>query len=658
MTVANNRRFRSDINGLRAWAVMAVVFYHFAVPGVYGGYAGVDVFFVISGYLMCGIIYSGLEQGKFSLSKFYLARARRIFPALIVVCAVSLVFGWFFLMSEEYKQLGRHVRESLTFTSNLRYLKESGYFDVASQEKWLLHTWSLSVEWQFYMLLPVVMLLFTRVARGRSSVFLLLSLMFLGSLVWCIWITDRNAAQAFYTLQARAWEMLAGAMVFMVGKKEVPHSLAKWMERAGFALIVTAFLVFEKQTVWPGWKALLPVIGSMLVLLAGRERSAFTSGAVAQWLGTRSYSIYLWHWPLVVALAYTGLLATPGWVLTAIIMSLGLGHLSYVLVEVPTRDMLSKRQQKLSAVMLVSVLAGVAVLAQQVRTSGFPERLPPEVAAIEAESKNHNPRLRECLDPESYCIYGDAAEPLRAVVIGDSHADAVVTAIEAALPGGHGSLLFRGGSGCMVVFGMYFTRSLAHCNRLNELLEQEHASIAPGVPAIIFGRTSKYVNEGRPGEEDKPNFHFGRQYSVFTDELLDEFSERYVDTLCALSEHRAVYVVRPIPEMPVDVPTLVGRGLLFGEIRNPSLLKADYAKRHAYVNGLQDEAAVRCGVKVLDPLPYLCDDSACYGGSGGRPIYRDQDHLSEYGNRLLVPLFERFFSEGLGADKAENISLR
>lgn len=657
MTVASNRNFRNDINGLRAWAVMAVVLYHFGVPGIYGGYAGVDVFFVISGYLMCGIIYSGLEQKMFSLGKFYLARARRIFPALIVVCAVCLFCGWFLLMPEEYQQLGRHVRESLTFTSNLRYLKESGYFDVASQEKWLLHTWSLSVEWQFYMLLPVVMLLFSRLGRERSSLFSLLAFMFLASLVWCVWITDRNAAQAFYTLQARAWEMLAGALVFMLGNKAFSHSLAKWMERAGFVLIITAFLVFQKQTVWPGWKALLPVTGSMLVLLANRERSVFTSSAVAQWLGTRSYSIYLWHWPLVVALAYTGLLTDTWWVLAAISMSLVLGHLSYVLVEVPARDLLSKRPQKLSAVMLVGVLAAVAVLAQQVRISGFPDRLPPEVAAIEAESNNHNPRLRECLDPEAYCIYGDTSEPLRAVVIGDSHADAVVTAIEAALPGGNGSLLFRGGSGCMVVFGMQFTNSLAHCNKLNELLEKEHASMAPGVPAIIFGRTSKYVNEGRAGDEDKPKFHFGKQYSVFTNTLLDEFSEKYVDTLCTLSEHRAVYVVRPIPEMPVDVPTQVGRGLLFGEARNPALPRDAYMKRNAYVHALQDEAAARCGVKVLDPLPYLCDESACYGGSEGRPIYRDQDHLSEYGNRLLVPLFERFFSEGAGVDKAEGLSL-
>ena len=161
------QEFRQDINGLRAWAVMAVVLYHFGVAGISGGFAGVDVFFVISGYLMCGIIIGGIERNDFSVWRFYLARARRIFPALVVLCVVALIFGWFFLMPEEYKQLGKHARESLTFSSNLRYFDESGYFDVASQEKWLLHTWSLSVEWQFYLLLPLALMLVNMLFHKR-----------------------------------------------------------------------------------------------------------------------------------------------------------------------------------------------------------------------------------------------------------------------------------------------------------------------------------------------------------------------------------------------------------------------------------------------------------------------------------------------------------
>ena len=150
--------FRSDINGLRAWAVAAVTFYHFGIPGFRGGFVGVDVFFVISGFLMTGIVVSGLERGEFSILAFYLARARRILPAQIVLCAVLLALGWWLLLPVEYKKLGTQAVFSLAFLSNIKFWLEAGYFDAASHEKWLLHTWSLAVEWQFYLLLPLVLL--------------------------------------------------------------------------------------------------------------------------------------------------------------------------------------------------------------------------------------------------------------------------------------------------------------------------------------------------------------------------------------------------------------------------------------------------------------------------------------------------------------------
>ena len=335
------QEFRQDINGLRAWAVMAVVLYHFGVTGISGGFAGVDVFFVISGYLMCGIISSGIERGEFSVWRFYLARARRIFPALIVLCMVALVFGWFFLMPEEYKLLGKHARESLTFSSNLRYFEESGYFDVASQEKWLLHTWSLSVEWQFYLILPLVLMLVGKLLPGRRAITTVLGVFFVVSLGLCLWRTSVAPSEAFYMLQTRAWEMLAGALVFMFGHRGLPDGLRRALELAGFVLILATIVLLDKQSIWPGWRAILPVAGAALVLLAARGHSVWTANLPAQWLGTRSYSIYLWHWPLVVALAYLELLSDPLWIAVAIAVSLLLGHLSYVLIEIPARQRLS-----------------------------------------------------------------------------------------------------------------------------------------------------------------------------------------------------------------------------------------------------------------------------------------------------------------------------
>lgn len=160
--------FRADINGLRAWAVAAVIFYHFGIPGFSGGFVGVDVFFVISGFLMTGIVVKGLERGNFSLMGFYMARGRRIVPALVAVCAVLLAMGWWVLLPPDYKMLGSHAVYSLAFLSNVEFWQEAGYFDVASHEKWLLHTWSLSVEWQFYLILPVVLWVVWRLKPGRD----------------------------------------------------------------------------------------------------------------------------------------------------------------------------------------------------------------------------------------------------------------------------------------------------------------------------------------------------------------------------------------------------------------------------------------------------------------------------------------------------------
>lgn len=641
MTASAAREFRLDINGLRAWAVIAVVLYHFGVAGIGGGFAGVDVFFVISGYLMCGIVLEGLERGDFSVWRFYLARARRIWPALIVLCTVALVFGWFFLMPEEYRQLGRHARESLTFSSNLRYFDESGYFDVASQEKWLLHTWSLSVEWQFYLLLPLLMMALARWLPGRRRLALVLGVVFAGSLGLCLWRTSVNPSEAFFLLQNRAWEMLAGGLVFLAGHRGWSVGQRRLVELIGFALILGTILLLDKQSLWPGWRAVLPVAGAALVLLAAREQSLWTGNPVAQWIGTRSYSIYLWHWPLVVALGYLEQLSDPLWIAVAVFASLALGHVSYTFIEGPARRRLTRMKTWSGAAALVVALALVAVFAQQVRRHGFPDRLPEAVAVVEAERENHNPRLEECLDPEASCVYGE--EPVRVILVGDSHADAVVSALQAALT--DGGVLFRGGSGCPIAFGLHSNEGKkSHCETLSEALDKEHAEWPARVPMVVVSRTAEYINGGKPGDR-KPRFHFGTAYQATDEQYLAEFRERYVSTLCRFAEHRPLYLVRPTPEMPVDVPTRIGRGMLLGKERSYSLALDDYHKRQAFVWAMQDEVVERCGARLLDPLPYLCADGICPSADNGRPLYRDGDHLSEFGNRRLVPMFRKIFGQ-------------
>lgn len=652
---APEREFRLDINGLRAWAVIAVVLYHFGVAGIGGGFAGVDVFFVISGYLMCGIVLEGLERGDFSLWRFYLARARRIWPALVVLCAVVLAVGWFFLMPEEYRRLGKHVRESLTFSSNLRYFDESGYFDVASQEKWLLHTWSLSVEWQFYLLLPLLMMAMARWLPGRRRLAWVLGTLGVASLGLCLWRTQVDASEAFFLLQNRAWEMLAGALVYLAGRRNWSQGWQRGIELLGFGLILATILLFDRHSVWPGWRAVLPVAGAALVLLAARRESLWTGTPAVQWLGSRSYSIYLWHWPLVVALDYLERLRDPLWGAVAVCASLLFGHLSFRFVETPARRQLTRLNGWGSAVVLILTLALLSVLAQQVRKNGFPERLPEAVAKIEAERSNTNPRRDECLDADAHCIYG--AEPVRVILLGDSHADALVTALQAALPEGRGGVLFRGESGCPIVFGLRSNEGKSEeCEALNAQLERESARLPAGVPVVVVGRTANYLNGGQPGDK-RPNFNFGTPYEEIDAHYLREFREHYVATMCRLAEQRPLYLVRPTPEMPADVPTRLGRAMIFGQERRFVLPLADYHRRQSFVWAMQDEVVERCGARLLDPLPYLCVDGLCPGEQNGRPLYRDDNHITEFGNRRLIPMFRQIFEaeerNGIAASRAE-----
>jgi peptidoglycan/LPS O-acetylase OafA/YrhL len=217
--ITSRANFRSDINGLRAWAVVAVVFYHFGIPGFGGGFVGVDVFFVISGFLMTGIVIRGLERDDLSLFGFYMARARRIVPALVGLCAVLLGLGWLLLLPPDYQMLATHSAYSLAFLSNVEFWLEAGYFDSASHEKWLLHTWSLSVEWQFYLILPVVLWVVWRIRPGRTMQMWAVGLTLLASSAASIWTTSTQPSAAFYLLHTRAWEMLGGGLVFLLSPK-------------------------------------------------------------------------------------------------------------------------------------------------------------------------------------------------------------------------------------------------------------------------------------------------------------------------------------------------------------------------------------------------------------------------------------------------------
>ncbi len=660
----SNNKFRKDINGLRAWAVVAVVLFHFGVAGFSGGFVGVDVFFVISGFLMTGIILRGLEAGtaaaqggvhgarRFSIIAFYLSRARRILPALLVLCLVLMVVGWFVLPATEYQQLGKHAISALGFLSNVMFWREDGYFDSASHDKLLLHTWSLSVEWQFYLLLPVFMTLVWKFRQSRSAQAVALLVILLLSLALCVVGTPIKTTASFYLLPTRAWEMLAGGLVYLLSLRLVlSPAVQRALELAGFALLIATIVLFDSNSQWPGWRAILPVFATMLVLAAARQDSWWTGTRLAQWLGDTSYSLYLWHWPLVVGLVYLQLQDSIPAIAAGLVLTLVLGALSYHFVEQPARVTLNLMRQRVGALVIVAVTLLVMVPAGVILLQhGIPGRLPAAVDAVFAEANNKNPRQGECMQNEfssvPECTYGGSK--LGVIVVGDSHAGALIRAVERALPSTDEHVLDWTVSNCPTIANIKARGQLTYT--CGSFIAQKTQSTDPALgqaPMLIINRTSYYLlgpNEpDRTREIPVPELYLDQPFASRSPEYLQAMREGIIDTACAFAKQRPVYMLRPIPELKQDVPKTMGRALMQGKQVRVSISLDEYHQRNAFAWETQDLAAARCGVKILDPLPYLCHDGSCYGDADGHPLYFDDDHLSEYGGDRLRPLFNSMF---------------
>ncbi len=648
--------FRSDINGLRAWAVATVIFYHFGIPGFSGGFVGVDVFFVISGFLMTGIVVKGLERGTFSVVGFYMARARRIVPALLVLCAALLTLGWFVLLPPDYKMLSTHSVYALLFLSNVEFWQEAGYFDVASHEKWLLHTWSLSVEWQFYLILPVVLWVVWRIRPGRVVQTWAVGLGLVASLAASIWVTSTHPNAAFYLLHARAWEMLGGGLVFLLAAKAaLSASQRRWIEFAGLLLIVMAIMVFDKDTAWPGGRALMPVAAAMMVLLASRD-SHWTGCALAQWLGDRSYSLYLWHWPVYVALVYMNFRDNPLAIAVALLLTALLGHWSYVWVENTSRRVMERRRLIYAGGGLAFAVAVVALPAVGVwKQQGVDGRFVTAIESAAAEGKNFNQRRGECHPSKGLtmqsCVYGGT--DWKVMVLGDSHAAALVTSLAKAQTRGDAGVVQWTYSGCAFVPGMKKKPAMLdaiggkdyRCSEFIALAQSRLQYLPTIIPVVIINRYAQAAfshNEDRH-LVDVPEVYFSKVQERSTPEFLAEFSLHIIQSACQLAKQRTVYMVRPIPEMGFDVPKTLSRRMIVGLNNDLSISIEAYLKRNGWVWAAQDVAREKCGIKILDPTPYLCRDGRCYGSQNGRPLYHDDNHLSEFGNKLLVPMFAEVF---------------
>lgn len=641
--------FRIDVNGLRAWAVIAVILYHFELAGFDGGFVGVDIFFVISGFLMTGILVRNLEGARLSIFDFYVARAKRIIPALAVLCATLLLAGYFFIQPSDYKTLATHVAYSLSFLSNIEYWLEAGYFDAASHEKWLLHTWSLSVEWQFYLLLPVGLALFWKFAPSRSALLYAIATTMIASFAVCFYQTENSPSAAFFLLTSRAWEMLAGGLAFLLADRfSMSARLRALLCNSGLLLLFVSNLVFDKNSAWPGVGAALPVLGTTIILLVNHP-SSLLNNRLAQWLGDRSYSLYLWHWPLYVALVFVEMRGSPLALTAGLLLTVVAGHLSYMLVEKPTKEWFANKRSIPVASAIAVIVAAVAIPAVVTwRMQGWSGRFPPSVEMVAQEAENSNPRKLVCHTQSGAesagCEYGNGSR--KVIVLGDSHADAVVTGVASALNGQDVKVLQISYSGCPFVEGMRKVSNQKQskdyrCIEFTNNISRTLAVGYDGIPVILVNRYAAAAmgkNEERT-DGQKPRVFFTGDYVETDREYIEEFSQAIVRTACNLAKNRPVYLMRPIPEMGVNIPKTLARRISFGMEGEMSISRAEYRARNDWVWRAQDLARDRCGARILDPTIALCSDDRCYGSKHGRPLYYDDNHLSEYGNKLLVPMY-------------------
>ncbi|MEI7431349.1 MAG: acyltransferase family protein, partial [Betaproteobacteria bacterium] len=447
--------FLPHINGLRAIAVLAVMLYHFKIPFLASGFVGVDVFFVISGYLMTSILTSRrhVELGFLqALASFYSGRIRRIVPGLVVLCLSTVVIFGLTLLPSEFNKLLRSNTTALLFVSNFFFRNQSSYFDIASESSPLLHTWSLSLEWQFYLAYPVILYLLRD--RGFSTKVSIISAVCVGSFVACVFYTTINPSGGFFLPLSRAWEFSIGALVFLYHAVLARHessfskTVASTASLLGLAMLAYSLNYLDRSS-FPGWQAMIPVVASALIIADRGDTllNRVLARLPFQILGSISYSLYLWHWPIYVYLVRSVTADDPMTSmqkLLGIIISIGISIFSYRWVETPCRvrgDFWTDR--RMFYLFIISCVTSIVFLAVALKTNGMSFRLPDYLVNAEIAMRDQNPRRKECfvereIEPASlqrpHCIIGSSKNVESSVVLwGDSFANALLPMVERVL---------------------------------------------------------------------------------------------------------------------------------------------------------------------------------------------------------------------------------
>lgn len=652
-------KYRPDIDGLRAVAVLAIVFFHLGIDAFGGGYVGVDIFFVISGFLITTIIAREIRDGSFTIARFYERRVRRILPALVVVLIATLGAGLVILPPEQLDELAQSALATSVFSSNFFFFAGAGYFDGPSEAKPLLHTWSLAVEEQYYILFPLLMLLIARRAGGRFT--LPVGCLALASFAACALYTSSDETAAFFLIPFRAWELLIGSLLAL-GAVPAVHSrrFRTALAAAGLAMVLASVFSFTPLTTFPGVAAALPTLGTAAIIHAGTHGDNAIGRALSVrpmvFVGLVSYSLYLWHWPVIVyAKLYLINEMTDGENALAFVIAMLLAVLSWRFVEAPFRDRrrFGPRSRLFAGAAMVTavVMAGAVAI---VHSDGLPDRdLSGEMRAIAAvdpgwqhwkyceelgEERNDDPEL---------CGIGAEERSPTFLLWGDSHALAMASGINLkAMEHGKGGLIAVR-TACPPLLGID-RAGRDSCRVFNDAilrrLERE-----PGIDTVILAARwtmaapgTRYKEE--PGSdvilEDRESGEGGNA------ELMERGLARTLDALQALG--RRVVLVGQVPEVGFDVPSANYSARLTGrDVSDMIAPRVDeYRERVAVSSDILARARAGRAVEFLDPAPSLCDAARCRVVEEGMPLYRDDNHLSLRGNVVMAPLFDALFVPG------------
>ena len=663
--------YRADIDGLRALAVVAVIAFHAFPDQVSGGFIGVDIFFVISGFLITTLIQNSLQHQSFSFRTFYASRVRRIFPALVIVLLTCQVFGWFALLSNEYKALGKHIAASTAFIPNVIFWSESGYFDYAADAKPLLHLWSLGIEEQFYLFWPIVIWLGF---KYKVSTVRIGTALFLGSLLLNLVMIEESPSAAFFSPFTRMWELLSGCLLAcLVSSKLIAIEsfntklgsiklIRQAISMIGLVLLLLGACMFDQDMLYPGAWALVPVLGTCFIIFAGDQswvNTSILSNRLLVWIGLISFPLYLWHWPL---LSFARIIegSRPDWQIRTVLVAISfvLAVLTYYVIERPIRFGRNMRSKTYALIMMMSLLGALGFITNL--QDGFKFRTTDKaIEAQLADLKFDIPDGEEwyCKDmsPDGPRCHTTGPNP-SVVVIGDSHALTIYSGLRERFKSkGQDIGLYGASDGCPPLLNVIIQDQggdVRNCLKKGSRAVQRIIADTSIKEVILTSRGPMYTTAKGFGDVELEQFgpwilHFdGEDKGLRSNE--EVFASGLTKTLDALlAAGKKVIFLHDVPELGFDIRSCFSfRPMtITSKVVSPCAVsrKEFEARAEAYRTMVNKILLERPEIKVIDLSDALCDEKWCWGARDDVLFYIDDDHLSHRGADYVVrKLWDKF----------------